>query len=1784
MIEVSLSGRFVRIILTKFGVVVLYDGSHEVEVVVPGDYWGQMCGLCGNYNGDTSDDYMTPDGTIVGDWTTFGISWLTHIDTCPGGPEPPPPPPCNDAVRAAAESADNCGLLKDTFGLFAVCHGAVDPETFFNNCVFDMCAWNGDTIGLCQNLEAYAVACLAAGVAPFSWRTAERCPEVCPPNSMYSTCVSSCPATCSTPNSEEHCIFGCGEGCKCNPGFLLSGQECVPEDQCGCTDDKGRYFMLGERWREDGQNCVCSAGNVITCFGMAVCRAWGDPHYYPFDGSEHHFQGRCKYTLAKDCGNSSDFSVTTQNRQLPHNPSVSAVREVFVEAHGFVVGVHQGRLVTVDGDPYSLSFSLAGGAIDVSLSGRFVLIILTNYSVEVLYDGSNEVKVVVPGDYWGQMCGLCGNYNGDTSDDYMTPDGTIVGDWTTFGSSWLTHIDTCPGGPEPPPPPPCNDAVRAAAESADNCGLLKDTDSPFAVCHAAVDPETFFNNCVFDMCAWNGDTIGLCQNLEAYVDACRAAGVTPFSWRTAERCPEVCPPNSMYSTCVSSCPATCSNPNTEEYCIYGCGEGCKCNPGFLLSGQECVPEDQCGCTDDEGRYYMLGDVWEDDGEECKCLEGDTIECEDECASDPCQYGATCEDEVNGYTCTCAAGYEGVHCETNIDDCASVTCQNGGTCVDGVDSYACDCVAGYDGDHCENDIDDCASVTCRNGGTCVDGVNSYACDCVAGYDGDHCENDIDDCASVTCQNGGTCVDGVDSYACDCVAGYDGDHCENDIDDCASVTCQNGGTCLDGVDSYACDCVAGYDGDHCENDIDDCASVTCQNGGTCLDGVDSYACDCVAGYDRDHCENDIDDCASVTCQNGGTCLDGVDSYACDCVAGYDGDHCENDIDDCASVTCQNGGTCVDGVDSYACDCVAGYDGDHCENDIDDCASVTCQNGGTCVDGVDSYACDCVAGYDGDHCENDIDDCASVTCQNGGTCVDGVDSYACDCVAGYDGDHCENDIDDCASVTCQNGGTCLDGVDSYACDCVAGYDGDHCENDIDDCASVTCQNGGTCVDGVHSYACDCVAGYDGDHCENDIDDCASVTCQNGGTCVDGVDSYACDCVAGYDGDHCENDIDDCASVTCQNGGTCVDGVDSYACDCVAGYDGDHCENDIDDCASVICQNGGTCVDGVHSYACDCVAGYDGDHCENDIDDCASVTCQNGGTCLDGVDSYACDCVAGYDGDHCENDIDDCASVTCQNGGTCVDGVDSYACDCVAGYDGDHCENDIDDCASVTCQNGGTCVDGVDSYACDCVAGYDGDHCENDIDDCASVTCQNGGTCIDGVDSYTCDCVAGYDGDHCENDIDDCASVTCQNGGTCLDGVDSYTCDCVAGYDGDHCENDIDDCASVTCQNGGTCLDGVDSYTCDCAPGFFGDHCETAGCSGRTDPPEDEKMVIFCSGSGPPYLLGTLCINWCDNAEGFFRQSGDESRTCEAGGTWSGDDLVCVDHYEDPTVACSARTDPPEEELGSMFCSNSGPPYKIGTLCIHSCNETEGFFLKSGDESRTCQVGGTWDGDDLVCADIALDPTVACAARTDPPEEDMGSMYCSNSGPPYPIGTICIHSCNNTGGLFPESGDEHRTCQVGGTWDGDDLICAEHGPNSTVACSDRTDPPEAERGNIMFCDQSGPPYPIGTVCTRSCDEAAGYFLNSGDEMRTCQGGAWGGEPLVCAADCAARTDPPEAERGSVFCDNPGPPYPIGTVCSHSCDNLGGYFISTGDTQRTCQVGGIWGGADLVCYVPPDI
>ncbi|XP_073446794.1 protein crumbs homolog 2 [Dendrobates tinctorius] len=190
--------------------------------------------------------------------------------------------------------------------------------------------------------------------------------------------------------------------------------------------------------------------------------------------------------------------------------------------------------------------------------------------------------------------------------------------------------------------------------------------------------------------------------------------------------------------------------------------------------------------------------------------------EDVCNHSPCQHGGQCQDLFNSFSCTCPSGWEGVHCELNIDDCKSKPCAHG-SCYDLENSYRCECSSGYTGENCDINVDDCQHHQCLHGGSCLDGVNSYTCRCTSNYVGAYCEwpSAPEKCRiNVTCLNGGKCNSGIWGANCTCRPGFKGKLCQININDCEPNPCLNGGACQDSVNNYKCICNASFSGVRCE----------------------------------------------------------------------------------------------------------------------------------------------------------------------------------------------------------------------------------------------------------------------------------------------------------------------------------------------------------------------------------------------------------------------------------------------------------------------------------------------------------------------------------------------------------------------------------------------------------------------------------------------------------------------------------------------------------------------------------------------------------------------------------------------------------------------------------------------------------------------------------------------------------------------------------------------------------------------------------------------------------
>ena len=286
-----------------------------------------------------------------------------------------------------------------------------------------------------------------------------------------------------------------------------------------------------------GTRCTCQNGefHCVTqpcLFEGNLCYASGDPHYYTFDGNHYDFQGVCEYVLTQPC-DSNEFSVIVTN--TAHNQYVSctsAVR-VLVPHENLDILLERGGFVTIN-DRLQLNngdaILLQSNDTMITRVGGHPHVFLTNGGIEVFFDGRYRVTVKASSAWNGMLCGLCGNYNGNPSDDFQTANGSLLASADEFGYEWSTSrgrdgcglLDTLMQ---------CSASVMAEAQT--RCAMLQE--GAFAACNDILDPASFIGDCVYDYCHCNEDDREecFCDSLSTYAGACASNGVVIPDWRNS---------------------------------------------------------------------------------------------------------------------------------------------------------------------------------------------------------------------------------------------------------------------------------------------------------------------------------------------------------------------------------------------------------------------------------------------------------------------------------------------------------------------------------------------------------------------------------------------------------------------------------------------------------------------------------------------------------------------------------------------------------------------------------------------------------------------------------------------------------------------------------------------------------------------------------------------------------------------------------------------------------------------------------------------------------------------------------------------------------------------------------------------------------------------------------------------------------------------------------------------------------------------------------------------------
>ncbi|XP_055505925.1 mucin-6-like [Leucoraja erinacea] len=372
-------------------------------------------------------------------------------------------------------------------------------------------------------------------------------PEVwCDPPKIYFDCAhakkfeyrAAFAPTCQmhateTPFLEPKCI----SGCMCPPGMLLNEKDqCVFLEDCPC-EFCGVFYRPEATIVKECQKCICFRGKW-ECTGDAKCPSTcvihGEGHVTTFDGKQYVFDGSCEYTLVQDACSVNyrlpSFKIVTENiicgtKGVVCTKSIKIyLEEVLIklaDGHYTLIPPNAAKRFKVVSNPLYLKF-------DFVIKAKLELTVIWNKNMNAHISITRLSKFPV--------CGLCGNYNGNVDDEYITQNKYLVSNLLVFANSWkedtmcrdVTEVAT-----------PCHKNPYRFARAEKMCAIINS--KVFESCHKLVYRMPYYDNCVRDACGCElvGDCECLCDAVAVYAKACIDAGVC-IDWRTPDFCPVYC--------------------------------------------------------------------------------------------------------------------------------------------------------------------------------------------------------------------------------------------------------------------------------------------------------------------------------------------------------------------------------------------------------------------------------------------------------------------------------------------------------------------------------------------------------------------------------------------------------------------------------------------------------------------------------------------------------------------------------------------------------------------------------------------------------------------------------------------------------------------------------------------------------------------------------------------------------------------------------------------------------------------------------------------------------------------------------------------------------------------------------------------------------------------------------------------------------------------------------------------------------------------------------------------
>ncbi|XP_078275996.1 mucin-6-like [Rhinoraja longicauda] len=696
LVSIHRYGVDVRFINRKQTISIIWNYNDALSITVDVQYHGKLCGLCG------LNDENIP--------TTYDLAFTLQANMDTSGT-------CT-TVFPEETSCDTTDICSEIPKRFKSCSSDAMNNNFMRMCRLDSCACGGAPDCHCASFGKASQECTHVNPSIWKeWRNLHQCTRpTCPENQVYQECGPACMPTCTDPFSQQQCDQ-CINTCGCPAGTVLNNQRgnnsCIRPMDCPCEYD-GTFYSSGEIRNSHCRSCTCRGG-MWECTDLncaATCSIEGGTHITTFDGTQYNLIGDCSY-----------YAVVTQDWsvKIQIHPCQAAYKQTCLQQVAFIVNQNT---YTIN---WNGIFNQNGNKIELPLrNGNIMIFQQSSHYIQVHAVSGLKMQIQIfpimqlyislPRSAEGSTKGLCGTFNANADDDFLSAYGMLENTYFTFADSWKV-MEGCP---LPNVNPTCVSSENEIFAK-EHCAQLKNPVGDFAICHSTVEFNKYYEMCKVASCNCEKVTDCVCAIMGAYAHACAARGVIVRNWRGSV-CRVNCPISQIYHHDMRACNRTCrflSNPDftceLQDVPVAGCG----CPQGKYMNDENaCVSRSECPCYVD-GLNLPPGQSLTLNGMTCLCLNGE-LSCPN--ARNP-PILQDCKKQSKIFSNCSTAGACKRTCETLYKPCPN-PCVPGCVCPDGLveDSSGrcvtlsqCPCVFGGEtfgpGEKIKRDCNKC---TCKSG--------------------------------------------------------------------------------------------------------------------------------------------------------------------------------------------------------------------------------------------------------------------------------------------------------------------------------------------------------------------------------------------------------------------------------------------------------------------------------------------------------------------------------------------------------------------------------------------------------------------------------------------------------------------------------------------------------------------------------------------------------------------------------------------------------------------------------------------------------------------------------------------------------------------------------------------------------------------------------------------------------------------------------------------------------------------------------------------------------------